>query len=316
MFSAAKNLIENSQKVGIFNHKNPDGDAMGTAYALKLALLSTGRQAEVFIKEADKKSREYSFVKDVPCGILPEECDLFVAVDSSDKQRLGDFAEFFDKNTPSLSVDHHISHIPFADATVLDAKASACGQVLFELLEYMNINITKEIAHNLYVAVASDTGSFKYSSTTAKTHLIAAKLIELGADVGQISKKLFDTNSFEYLNMLKAAIEKLEIFCGGRLAVLCLEEQDFKRCGISESDAGGIVSLPRTVEGALISAYLRPRENEIKVSLRSDSYVNAAKIAESFGGGGHIKAAGFSIKDRDILKAKEIVVNAVEKALL
>lgn len=316
MFSAAKTLIEGSKKIGIFNHKNPDGDAMGTAYALKLALIGLGKQAEVFIKEEYKKSREYSFVKDIPSSLLPEECDLLVAVDSSDKERLGDFASFFDKKTPALSVDHHISHIPFSNVTVLDAKAPACAQVLFELLEYMQINITKDIAHNLYVALASDTGSFKYSSTTAKTHLIAARLIELGADVGAISKKLFDTNSFEYLNMLKLAIEKLELFYDGRLAVLCLEEDDFKKCGINESEAGGIVSLPRTVEGALISAYLRPRENEIKVSLRSDSHINAAKIAEGFGGGGHIKAAGFSLACGGILNAKEIVVNAVGKELL
>lgn len=316
MFAAAKKAIENSEKIAIFNHKNPDGDAMGTAYALKLALISAGKKAEVFIKEEDKSSREYSFIKDTSSSLSVSECDLLIAVDSSDVERLGEFGKYFETEKNTISFDHHISHIPFSKITLLDANAPACGQLLYEFLEYWGVNITKEIAHNLYVAVAADTGSFKYSSTTEKTHLIAAKLIEHGADVGAISKKLFDTNSFEYLKMMKIAIGKLEVFLNGKLSVLCLDENDFKNAGLSESEAGGIVSLTRTVEGVLISAYLRPRDNEIKVSLRSESHINAAKIAEKFGGGGHIKAAGFSIKEKDINKAKEIVINAISGEIL
>lgn len=316
MFSAAKDIIENSNKIGIFNHKNPDGDAMGTAYALKLALLSAGKQAEVFIRDTDKISKEYSYIKDIKTEpILPEECDLLIAVDSSDIGRLGEYGDIFKKAKHSLSIDHHISHIPFSEITLLDADAPACGQLLYELLDFIGTNVSADIAHNLYVAISADTGSFKYSSTTAKTHLIAAKLIECGIDVGGISKMLFDTKSVEYLNMMKFAIEKLELYSNSEIAVLCLEQSDFQDKGISENDASGIVSLPGTVKGVKISAYIRSRDDEIKVSLRSSSDIDAAKIAENFGGGGHIRAAGFSINGKSLSEAKETVIEALKKAL-
>jgi len=314
MLEKIKNKILESQKIAIFNHKNPDGDAMGSAYALKLALLSLGKKAEVFLREADYLSVEYTYVSgNTKSDLNLSDCDLKIAVDSSDIFRISDFECYFKENT--IALDHHVTHKEYAELTLVYPDAPACGEVVYDLIKHMDIPVTKEIAHNLYVAISSDTGSFKYSSTTPKTHLIISELMETGIDVGRISRMLYDTNPIEYFKMMQLAIGRIELYENGEIAVLCLEDTDFEKIGIDETNAGGIVTLPGKIQGVEISAYIRPRDNEYKVSLRSAYYADVAEIALLFGGGGHIRAAGFSIKAKTITEAKEIVAKALSESL-
>ena len=159
-----------------------------------------------------------------------------------------------------------------------------------------------------------DTGNFKYSSTTPKTHRVAAKLLEQNIDFADMTKKLFDTKSINYLRLQKSAIEKLETHKNGEIALLLLLDEDFEKEGISEADADAIVTLPGSVEGVEVGVYIRQRGEGFKVSLRSKSLVDVSKVAMQFGGGGHERAAGFSL-DMNPEDAKTTVVEALSKAL-
>lgn len=312
MYKEIEDIISESRKIAIFNHKNPDGDAMGSAYALKLALISMGKEAEVFLRSDDYSLPEYTYVyTGKNTDLYVSDCDLKIAVDSSDFERISDFKDFFTGNT--IAIDHHVTHVRYAKCALVEPNAPAAGEVVFRLLKYMNINISQEIAHNLYVAISCDTGNFKYSSTTPETHRIAAELMETGIDVGKITKIIFDTKTMEYLKLQSAAIQKINLYENGKLAILSLDKSDFDSVGIKESYASGIVIMPSQIKGVEVGVYIRSRDKDIKVSLRSNSYIDVAKIALSFGGGGHVRAAGFSLDCDSLAIAEEIVYNALKK---
>jgi len=312
MYEKIKDMILTSESIAIFNHINPDGDAMGSAYALKLAILSLGKKAEVFLRDGDTLLPEYSYVfRGVDTKISLSDCDLKIAVDSSDIFRISDFKEIFIGNT--IAIDHHVTHIPYAGITLVEPDSPSTGEIIYKLLRYMDISITQEIAHNLYVAISCDTGNFKYSSTTPETHRIIADLMEKGINVGEISKMIYDTKSMEYLKMMSLAIEKIKIYENGKISILSLDKSDFESVGIKESDASAIVVLPTQIKGVEVSAYIRRKNDEIKVSLRSNSFIDVAKIAAKFNGGGHVKAAGFSLECNTLSEAEHIVFEALKK---
>lgn len=314
MFNELLKKIDDAERIAVFNHEHPDGDALGSAYALKLMLEGMGKNARVFLRGGDTEAREYPLIKTGACSdIALSDCDLKIAVDCADRERLGEYAELFGGNT--AAIDHHKTHVPYSDTSIVDADAAATGELIFELISEAGAELTREIAHNLYVALVCDTGSFKYSCTTPKTHLVAAELIKTGIDFAEISRKLFDTNSFEYLRAYKAGIEALELYADGRIAVLALRESDFARMGIDERSADGLVNLPKSIEGAAVGIYIREREDGYKVSLRSNDETDVAKIAANFGGGGHSKASGFSLF-MPFEEAKAAAVAAVESALV
>ena len=313
MFRKVVKKIKKAEKIAIFTHVNPDGDALGSAFGLKLCLLAMGKTAEVFIRKGDETLKEYKMVKGTETQSLEiSDCDLKIAVDCADKARLGMFADCFDGET--VAVDHHVTHKEFAKTTLVVPTAPATGEIIVNLAKKLGIKIDKDIAYNLYLAIVCDTGNFKFSSTTPQTHLIAAKLMETGIDFADISKKIFDTKSMEYLEMYKQAIERLELYHNGKIALLWFTEADFESVGISEADANGIVVLPNSVFGAEVGVYIRQRGDEFKVSLRSNGKVNVANIASEFGGGGHERASGFSMK-KSVDEIKKAVTEKIAAVL-
>lgn len=306
--------VKSAHKIAVFNHENPDGDALGSAYALKLILIALGKEAEVFLRPGDERTREYKLVRGAEKSTLSiEECDLKIAVDCADLKRLGSLKELFSGNT--AAIDHHMTHIKFAESTFV-ADAPATGEIIFDFAEELGVELTQDIAHNIYLAITCDTGSFKYSSTTPKTHLVASKLLEKGVDVGYISKCVFDTKSFDYFRAYRKGIDSLEIFEDGKIAILSITEQDFAELGVDETIIDGIVELPRSVEGAEVGVYIRQREDgAFKVSLRSNGDVDVAKTAVLFGGGGHIKASGFLAR-KELESVKTELITELRKQLL
>ena len=313
MFNEVIEKINSAKKIAIFNHISPDVDAHGSAFGLKLCLLALGKQAEVFLESGDDLTQEYKLIKGTETqGLLLEDCDLKIAVDCADKGRLGAFADSFSGET--VAIDHHITHSPFAKTTLVVPSSPATGEIIFDLAEKMNVSITHDIAYNLYLAIVCDTGSFKFSSTTSHTHIVAAKLMETGIDISDMTKKLFDTKTFEYLEIYKTAIEKLEMYNNGTIALLALTDKDFEKANISEADADGVVTIPINVSGVEVGVYIRSRNNGFKVSLRSNGKVNVSKIAAEFGGGGHERASGFSL-DISLNEAKKTVVERLTKSI-
>ncbi len=306
--------IKKAKKIAIFNHENPDGDALGSAFGLKLILESISKEAEVFLREGDDRSKEFKLIKGTDkSGLTIDECDLKIAVDCADLRRLGDLKEKFSGNT--AAIDHHVTHVEFADATWVVSDAPATGEIIFDLAKKLRAKITEEIAHNLYIAIACDTGSFKYSSTTPKTHKVVAELLETGIDVGVISREIFDTKSVEYLDAYKRGIDNLEMFSEGKIAILTITEEEFREMGVDEIMIDPIVNLPRTVEGVEVGVYIRQRGEEFKVSLRSNGDVDVSKIAEAFDGGGHKKASGFLMK-KPIDEVKKCIIEEIDKQLV
>lgn len=315
MFKGIISLLEKANKVGIFTHENPDGDAMGSSYALKLCLLALGKQAEVFLVPTPDRPAYKLVCGKEESGLAIEDCDLIVAVDCAEIRRLGEYADLFSSHKNTAAIDHHITHIPFANETVVQDISSSC-ELVFDLLMGWGQTISKDIANNLYLGMTCDTGSFKYSSVTPKTMRTAAQLMEYGADFAKISKGVFDTKSKEYYALMKIALKQLELYFDGKVSVLYLSEEDFNKAGLDESRAGGIVTLPSSVEGVIVGVYIRDREEgSYKISLRSTDLVDVSKIAATFGGGGHVRASGYSVSGKSVKELTKDVLAEIEKQL-
>ncbi len=313
MFEKLKMMVENANNIAIFTHENPDGDALGSSYAFALGLLQMGKKARVFLGDFKKNTKEYKalYGEGEFSDISTEECDLKIALDCADKNRVSlGGAEF---SGVTAAVDHHITHKPYADETVV-VDAPATGEIVFDILKAWSVEITPEIANNIYIAIACDTGNFKYSSTTPKTHRVIAELIECGADFATISREIFYKLSNEYLTLYKIALERLELFAENKACMMYISDDDFKVAGLDENESGDIVTLPSKIIGVEVGAYIRNRGNGYKVSLRANEYVNVSEIAVSFGGGGHIRASGFS-SELPLDELKKQLCEKIEEAL-
>ncbi len=315
MFEKIIAKLNKANTVGIFTHVNPDGDAMGSAYALKLALSDMGKNAEVFLCGGieDKLS---ALIKGFDGGDADvEKCDMLIALDCADARRLGKWQDVFALHTNTAAVDHHVTHIKFAEETVVCDVSSTC-ELMWLLFKEMHAELSVDAATNVYIGMATDTGNFKYSSVTGDTHRIAAELIDMGIDFAEVSKRIFDTVTREYLALKAKAVNSLKYFGDGRISMLTLKNFDFEEFGVKEENAAGIVTLPTSIEGVEVGVYIRQRgENEYKVSLRSARYVDVAKIAETFGGGGHVRAAGYSVMDGKLEDNIERLIAEIEKRL-
>jgi len=315
MFEAMIPKLMQASKVGIFAHQSPDGDAMGSAYSLKLALLNLGKQAEVYLLP-NPDAMAYPLIAGMEdTGLRMEDCDLLAAVDCADAKRLGDYQDFFVNHPNTVAIDHHITHQQFAKLAVVVDISSTC-ELMTLLYREMGVSVSKEMATNLYTGMVCDTGNFKYSSVTPDTLHRAADLIETGIDFAHISKRVFNTKPQAYYALMRTALDRLRFYAQGKVCVLVLSQQDFDDAGIDESMATGIVTLPTGIEGVEVGVYIRKRgDEEYKVSLRGVEHVDVAKVATVFGGGGHIRAAGYSVFDREVEEIVSTVLKEIEKQL-
>lgn len=310
MFETIIPLLQQANRVGIFTHQNPDGDAMGSAYALKLVLVGMGKEAEVYLLP-NPDAMAYPLISGMESsGLLKEDCDLLAAVDCADSRRLGEYEDFFVSHPNTVAIDHHITHQSFAGETAVQDISSTC-ELMCVLFAQMGIALTQEVAANLYTGLVCDTGNFKYSCTSPETLRRAADLIAVGIDFARISKRVFNTKSPAYYTLMRTALDRLQFYENDRVCALYLSQQDFEDAGIDESMATGIVTLPTGIEGVEVGVYIRKRgEGEYKVSLRSVERVDVAAIAAAMGGGGHVRAAGYSVYDKS---PEEIVAQALQE---
>ncbi len=315
MFENVIQKIKKAKHVGIFTHINPDGDAMGSAFSLKAVLEDMGKTAEVFYSGAVEPRLLELVVGAAESAGTADGCDLLIALDCAAADRLGVWSDAFLAHKNTAAIDHHITHIEFAGVTVVGDISSTC-ELMYALYREMEVEISLSAATNLYIGMATDTGNFKFSSVTGDTHRAVAELIDAGVDFAKISKKLFDTVSKEYLELKMRAINNMRYCLDGKVAILKLEKADFDESGISETAASSIVTLPVSVEGVEVGVYIRHRMSEgYKVSLRSVSRVDVSEIASIFGGGGHIRAAAYSIDTEDISENTDRLIREIEKRL-
>ena len=314
MFEKLIPIIEKANKIAIFTHTHPDGDAMGSSYALKLALTSIGKCCKVFLLDDPDASAFGLIIKGDDIDLSLEDCDLAIALDCADSKRLGMYEEPFMSHPNSIAIDHHVTHVEFAKSGTVYSDISSTCELMFNLFKEMDISINKEIGNNIYVGLATDTGNFKYSCISGDTLRAAGELIDLGVDFASISKAAFDTKPKAYYDLMGIAIGKLRMVCDGKAAALYLESEDFKKAGIKESEANGIVNIPNSIEGVEVGAFIRKRDDdEYKVSLRSNKYIDVSEIAAERGGGGHVRASGYSVTGKTVDEIIQDLAEGLDK---
>ncbi len=320
MIQQIANVIRSASKFLIIPHINVDGDCLGSAFALSLALKKLNKQAIVVLEEELPKM--YSFLPGeyIKLDKLTKDNnpDVVICVDCSDEGRVNKRINFLKECEHTINLDHHISNTMFAKYNYVDTKASATGEVIFKLItKILEIPMDREMAENLYVAIATDTGGFRYSNTTPGTHKIISNILENNINLAEINRIIFDTVTMGKLKVTCKAIEKTEFFANGRIAVTILDYHTIINTGGKESDCDGLSNLLRSIEGVEVGIFIKEKErNEIKVSFRSNKYVDVSKIALKFGGGGHKHASGCVMKDTGILFAKQKIIEAVTHAVM
>ncbi len=312
-------LISEAGGVAIFPHVSADGDAIGSALALALALKNAGKQVIVYLEEEIPAA--YSFLPGTELAgfaiedVRDMDMDVNVALDTGDVGRLGTRAEMFFKAPCTVNIDHHVTNTRFAHLNFVDETSAATGEIIFLLLKKLKLELDKNIAECLYTAISTDTGGFKYGNTTAGTHKIAAELLSTGIDIAGLSQRIFDNTTFSKLKLTKRAIEALELYEDSKLAVTVLSLEDIRAAGAKDEDCDGIVNLGRSIEGVEVSILVKEKNSEeVRINLRSKTYVDVSEIAASFGGGGHKRAAGCTVKG-SLEEVKKKLIDAVKKNL-
>lgn len=311
------NLLKEQDNILIISHKSPDGDTIGSALALCLALQELGKT--VFFACSDDIPKKFDYLtKNVIEQLYLNEGNnpsFVVSVDIAAKSlfglRLNHFADKVD-----LCIDHHAFNEDFATYRYLDDTASACGEIIYSLILELGIEISSHMATCLYTAISTDTGCFMYPNTTSKTHRIAADLIDKQANKNLSNLINFDTTDMKKLNLLRICINKIDEYLDGKLYMLTVTDTMLEHSGADASCLDEIIPLPRKIEGALCGIVLRERVGGgLKGSVRTLDPINAARICSFFGGGGHKNAAGFVLEEDEMVNYRDKIVAVVKEEI-
>ena len=304
-------VIKNAENIVITAHINEDADALGSVFALSMALRNMGKNVTALL--SDIPERRLQFL-DFPYEVYKEGAeypqDLLICLDSADVKRLGDRASLLEKSQ-SISIDHHYTNTNYAKINHVEGGLSATGEIIYKLILELGGEITKEIAEFLYVAISGDTGSFKYSSTSSETMRVVADLMEKGIDHAELSRRIHETESLESVILKGHIMSHIKSLCNGKVNMVVLNDETFKKFGVSEKDVGDIVNIPRMIEGTEVAVSVREVPEKIKLSFRSNGRYNVSDIAGRFGGGGHEMAAGAAVFGKTLAEVEEEIVKVL-----
>lgn len=308
--SAAKMLLS-KDKILILTHRSPDGDTIGSGYALAMALRKLGKNVKVDC--TDPFPEKYSYFTDKLEKLEFDE-EFVVSVDIADTKLLGEkLSDYADKI--DLCIDHHGSNTKYAKEYYVEASAAAAAQVIAKLIRLMNVEFDKDIANAIYTGITTDTGCFRYTNVTAETHRIAADMIDCGAESGMINRLMFETKSRSRLEIERRVMDSIQFYLDGRCAIAYVTIDMMKESGAVDNDMEGVSSLPRQIEGVMAGITLREKNNgKFKVSVRTTDELDASAICANFGGGGHKAAAGCMITGT-LNEAIEQIIEVVRQAL-
>ncbi len=272
----------------ILLHAFPDGDTIGSGYALCYALRQLGKRANVVCAHPIPPS--YFYITD---DYAPQqfETQTVIATDVASLKLLGCLSEQYSK--VDLCIDHHGTNSMYALQSYVDSNAASNAEIVLEIVETLGVAIDRYIANCVYTGLSTDTGCFKHTNTNSKCHVVAAMLMEAGAEVELIHQYMFDTKSRARIAIEKDILDSLEYYADGKIAFITVTKAMRDAVGIADGELEGITSIPRQVEGVAIGCTIRETDNgDYKVSVRSRSTINSADICAKFGGGGHPCAAG------------------------
>ena len=302
---AVADALRSHDRFLLVTNENPDGDALGSLLATKLALDSLGKDSEMYLYGDAPLPHEYGFME--LSGIVREPPTdaaerVLVAVDCANETRIGPDLTLIDDAPLTLDIDHHHDNSRFGDVNLVVGDASSTSEVLRDLFAELGVELTPEIAEALYIALVTDTGRFQYTNTTPKALRLAAELVEAGADVHRVFQGIYESIGFAKLKLLARVLERAQVYEGGRLVVSYLLRSDFTELRAAEAYSEGLIDYLRMAEGAEMVAMIREpplREGAARrISLRaSNDELDVSAIARKSDGGGHRQAAGFSSDD-------------------
>lgn len=315
--SNIKNAILNSSNVCMLSHVSIDGDGLGSCFALGLALKAAGKNVVVAVEEEIPQAYKWLPGNELVASYdeIKQQFDTAIVIDAGDEERIGSRIALLQQSQTTINIDHHITNMNYAQYNHVDSSASAAGEIIYFLLNDMCMEITKDIATDIYVAIMTDTGSFNHSNTSATCHMVVADLFKYGLDVSYISQMVNENISIERLKFTAEAINSVELHYDGQLVLCFATKQTINKVGAKDEDCEGIIDLIRKLQGTEVAAFLRENDDGfIRVNLRSKNRVNVAKVAAVFAGGGHERAAGCTIKN-SMKAAKHVLIEEIGRQL-
>ena len=293
--------IREGERFLLTTHENPDGDALGSLLAMHQVLQALGKDSIMFLAAKEfPLPVEYRFmpleeVFNEPPADMADRVVIFLDCGNIDRMPV-DFLK--NDGEKVLNIDHHHDNTRFGTVNLVDVDASSTAEIVFDLIGLLGVDLTPEVAMALYVGLVTDTGKFMYENTDARSHRMAAALVDAGVNVNEIYRRLYEHVPVEKLRLVARALEKIELHDNGRIAVTYISKQDYEVTGASEVLTEGIIDHLRTLDGTVVAAVVRDQPERgragRKVSLRStDGRVDVSAIAREQGGGGHQRAAGF-----------------------
>ena len=318
------NRLAEQENTLIICHARPDGDAIGSAFALKEILRQLGSEAYCVCADEVPKRLKFltssiqssSLIDSIPEGFIPQR---FITVDTASVAQMGKLGDLF-ADSIDIMIDHHRVGEPYADHYI-DPEAAATGEIICKiadaLLSAKGKSTPLNVCRCLYAAISSDTGCFKYSNVTPTTHMAAAGLIKNGIDAAEINRLLFDSKSSARLKAEKAALDNLKLCFDDRVALVALDYDDIEELELDKEELDALVDTARCVEGTEVAFSVRrlSESDPFRVSMRSMSKIDVSSICSAFGGGGHVKAAGCSIEASSVKEAAEKILREIMKQI-
>ena len=278
------------------SHVRPDGDALGSQLALALSLQQLGKEVRVWNEEG--MLEKYSFLPRAELVTkppsIPEDFDCAIALDTAIQSRLGTALAAVRSAKIWINIDHHLSNPGYGDVVDVDPDAPATAEIIFRLIKSQNLPFNRDIAENLYAAISTDTGSFQYPKTSARTFEIAAELIRAGLDVGRLNQQLYENYPRRRLELLRELLRTMRFEHRGRVASVSLSLKTAAELGVLPEDNEGLIDHLRAIRGVIVAVFFEElNDGKVRVSMRSkDDAVDVCAICQKFGGGGHTLAAG------------------------
>jgi len=312
MFGKIRETIDKGRKFLVATHVDPDGDAVGSAFATCLALADMGKDAACYLR--DQVPYRYRFLPGPPMILhdLPENgYDTVFVVDCGNLKRVGDGHEMLARKGFIVNIDHHEANDDFGQVNIVDERASSTAEILYLIFRSLGVRFTYEIAANLYTAVLTDTGSFRYNSTTKRAFSICEEMTEFGVDAASVASAVYESHPKERYQLLCLVLGTLDTFRQDKIATACVTREMFAATRTNREHAEGFVEYLKEIGSVEVACLIRELgEEKYKISMRAKGKVDVGSVARTFGGGGHRAAAG-CILEGDIASVKNRLIGAI-----
>lgn len=318
-------IIQRVDSFVLMTHLHPDGDALGSLFGLADILEGMGKKVFRYLEEP--VTHLYDFLP----GCTLAQTDLValqnfvaaakgnvaaLALDCGDCDRLGRDKMELLKVQPFLVIDHHRGHREFGDFRWLDSSRSSTGEMVYELAMELGVELSSAAAFNIYVAISTDTGSFRYENTSPRTLRIAADLVACGVPPEEVAGHVYDNFTLQRLRLMEQVLATLELFESDQVAFITVTNKMFEDSGAEAGDAEGFINYPRALRSVKVAVFLKETpDGGVSVSLRAKGECDVAEVAAAFGGGGHRNAAGFRFAGKGVKQVQKLVLDALSKAL-